>query len=232
MPYAHLQRQVEEARRDYRTGGSAFWRFERPRPALRKAISLLPRYLITPRVSKHRIFAWADTPTLPDSATFAFSREALDFFGVLHSRPHEVWARAQGTQLRERESGFRYTPSSCFENFPLPRAVPEVRQLIVAAAKELDTLRTNWLNPPEWVRTEVLEFPGAVDGPWARYVYDANPQGIGTVRYPRLVPKDEECAKQLKKRTLTTLYSGQPGSTWFIRSSMQPCLPPTVGPRI
>jgi len=36
---------------------------------------------------------------------------------------------------------------------------------------------------------------------------------IGTVRYPRLVPKDEECAKQLAKRTLTNLYSTRP--TWL-----------------
>jgi hypothetical protein len=36
---------------------------------------------------------------------------------------------------------------------------------------------------------------------------------IGTVRYPRLVPKDEECAKQLKRRTLTNLYNERP--TWL-----------------
>jgi hypothetical protein len=36
---------------------------------------------------------------------------------------------------------------------------------IAEAAKELDELRSNWLNPPEWVREEVLEFPGSVDGP-------------------------------------------------------------------
>lgn len=33
---------------------------------------------------------------------------------------------------------------------------------------------------------------------------------IGTVRYPRLVPKDDECAFQLKKRTLTNLYNQRP----------------------
>jgi hypothetical protein len=33
------------------------------------------------------------------------------------------------------------------------------------------------------------------------------------VRYPRLVPKDEECAKELKKRTLTNLYNQRP--TWL-----------------
>jgi hypothetical protein len=36
---------------------------------------------------------------------------------------------------------------------------------------------------------------------------------IGTVRYPRIVPKDEECAKHLKKRTLTNLYNERP--TWL-----------------
>jgi hypothetical protein len=27
-----------------------------------------------------------------------------------------------------------------------------------------------WLNPPEWTRTEYLEFPASMGGPWARYV--------------------------------------------------------------
>ena len=74
-------------------------------------------------------------------------------------------------------------------------------------------MRNNWLNPPEWTREEVLEFPGSADGPWARYVHDPDARGIGAVRYPRTVPKDEECAKQLKKRTLTNLYNERP--TWL-----------------
>lgn len=37
--------------------------------------------------------------------------------------------------------------------------------------------------------------------------------GIGTVRYPRIVAKDEQCAKELKKRTLTNLYNQRP--TWL-----------------
>jgi hypothetical protein len=36
---------------------------------------------------------------------------------------------------------------------------------------------------------------------------------IATVRYPRTVPKDEDCAKHLKKRTLTNLYNERP--TWL-----------------
>jgi hypothetical protein len=33
---------------------------------------------------------------------------------------------------------------------------------------------------------------------------------IGLARYPRLVPKDAECAAKLKKRTLTNLYNERP----------------------
>jgi hypothetical protein len=71
------------------------------------------------------------------------------FFGVLHSRLHEVWAKATGTQLREAESGFRYTPTTCFETFPLPHASPEQQAAIAEAAEELNRLRQGWLNPPE-----------------------------------------------------------------------------------
>ena len=56
----------------------------------------------------------------------------------------------------------------------------------------------------------MLEFPGSVDGPWKRYVHDANAKGIGTVRYPRLVAKDADSAAKLKKRTLTNLYNERP----------------------
>jgi type II restriction/modification system DNA methylase subunit YeeA len=187
-----------------------WWIHGEARPAMLKAISNQKTTLITPRVGKHRVFAWINAAVLPSDAVVAFTLESETDFGILHSRCHEVWSLASGTQLREKESGFRYTPTSCFETFPFPKPTAKQSAAIAAAAKELDSLRTNWLNPPEWVRTEVLEFPGSVDGPWARYVSDANSQGIGTVRYPRLVPKDEECAKQLKKRTLTNLYNQRP----------------------
>ncbi len=59
----------------------------------------------------------------------------------------------------------------------------------------------------------MLEFPGSTSGPWARYVHDPDDRGIGTVRYPRSVPQNDECATQLKKRTLTNLYNQRP--TWL-----------------
>lgn len=160
-------------------------------------------------VSKHRIFLWLPNVVQPDKTTYCFGTEDDYVFGVLHSRAHEVWARAQGTQVRERESGFRYTPTTCFETFPFPEPSPEQVKAVAEAAKRLDELRSNWLNPPEWTRTEVLEFPGSTSGPWARYVHDADERGIGTVRYERVVPKDEY-APALAKRTLTKLYNERP----------------------
>jgi type II restriction/modification system DNA methylase subunit YeeA len=187
-----------------------WWRPQRMRPEMRKAIAPLPRFLVTPTTSKHRIFAWLSTPALPDHKLVVLARADDYSFGVMHSRIHEAWARAVGTQLRERESGLNYNVQTSFETFPLPRPTPEQEAAIAEAAKELDTLRNNWLNPPEWTKEDVLQFPGSVDGPWARYVHDPDSRGIGTVRYPRLVPKDEASAKLLSKRTLTNLYNHRP----------------------
>lgn len=103
--------------------------------------------------------------------------------------------------------------TTCFETFPFPEPTDAQREPIAGAARELDRLRSAWLNPPEWTRQEILEFPGSADGPWARYVHAPDARGIGTVRYPRTVPLDAECAKELKKRTLTNLYNTRP--TWL-----------------
>jgi hypothetical protein len=56
---------------------------------------------------------------------------------------------------------------------------------IAAAARRLNELRENWLNPPEWVERVPEVVPGFPD---------------------RIVPKPEHTA-ELKKRTLTNLYN-------------------------
>ena len=180
---------------------------ERPRDLLRTVVCRLPRFLVTPTLAKYRVFSWMTAPTLADKQLVAFVRDDDYFFGVVHSRIHELWALEQGTQLESRP---RYTPTTCFETFPFPSPTDAQREAIGAAAKELDALRSRWLNPPEWVKDDVLEFPASVDGPWARHVVNPNADGIGTARYVRLVPVDEKAAAVLKKRTLTNLYNDRP----------------------
>ena len=99
-------------------------------------------------MSKHRLFVWVPPQTLPDSAVVAFARDDDYFFGVLHSSVHELWARGLGTQLREVESGFRYTPTTTFETFPFPVCDDEAKEEIARAARSLDERRNGWLNPP------------------------------------------------------------------------------------
>ena len=177
---------------------------------MKSAVMPLSRFVVTPMVSKHRVFSWLRTPCNPDHQLFVFARDDDYFFGVLHSRFHEVWALKLGTRLETRP---RYTPTTCFETFPFPEPNEQQKIDISAAAKELNELRENWLNPSEWTTTRVLEFPGSIDGPWSRYVIHPDARGIGTVRYPRLEPRDDDCAKKLAKRTLTNLYNERP--TWL-----------------
>jgi hypothetical protein len=162
-------------------------------------------------VAKHRMFVWLDTVSLPANVVIAFGRSDDFFLGLLQCKFHGVWSLKQGTRLETRP---RYTPTTCFETFPFPRPTPAQEAAIAAAAQELNELRERWLNPPEWTVEKILEFPGTVGGPWDRYIDKSsivNPKSqIGQVRYPRLEPRDADCAAKLKDRTLTKLYNERP----------------------
>ena len=110
-------------------------------PNMRQALAGLPRYIGTSMVSRHRMFSYIDGDVLPDATIIVFARDEDYFFGVLHSRIHEVWARAMGTQLREAESGIRYTPTTCFETFPFPEPDEGQRAAVADAAARLNDLR-------------------------------------------------------------------------------------------
>ena len=188
-----------------------WWLHAEPRRAMREAIAGLRRFAATPALSKHRTFVWLSRPILADKQLAVFARDDDFFFGVLHSRVHEVWTRAMATQLREVESGLRYTPTSCFETFPLPEvAAADQRERIATAAARLDELRRRWLTPSDLTSEECYAFRAAVDGPWGPFVVDATGDGIGTTRFYRKVPLDEEADKALQKRTLTDLYNEPP----------------------
>lgn len=184
----HLRREWHRTR---------WWLHGDPRPALRTSTETLNRLIISPRVSKHRVFVWRLPQVLPDSAVVAIARDDDTTFGILHSRLHEIWSLRMGTSLEDRP---RYTPSTTFETFPFPKGLtPDIpaadyaddprAQAVAAAARELNDKREAWLNPPDLV-TRVPEV---------------------VVGYPdRLIPKDNAAAKELAKRTLTNLYNARP----------------------
>jgi type II restriction/modification system DNA methylase subunit YeeA len=157
MPFEYLKHNVMPERMRNRRAGyrERWWIFGEARAGLRKAISGLSRYIATPLVSKHRVFIWVPVETVSENLINVIARQDDYFWGTLSSAAHETWARAQGTQLREVESGFRYTPNSTFDTFPFPwppgkepsEEDPRVKA-IADAARELVRLRDAWQNPP------------------------------------------------------------------------------------
>ena len=158
-PFEYVKAHVEPTRRNNprRAYRERWWLHAEARPGMRAALLGLSRYIATPPLAKHRLFAWLEASVLPDHQLVVFARDDDYTFGVLHSSAHEMWARGLGTQLREVESGFRYTPTTCFETFPFPHPTDTQRDAIADAARDLDRLRTGWLNPQGLLGAELAK---------------------------------------------------------------------------
>ena len=176
---------------------------------MRSKLSGLCRYIATAHVSKHRCFIWLNANVLPDKMLIVIARSDDTTFGILHSRFHELWSLRLCTWLGVGNDP-RYTPTTTFETFPFPpgltprdtaplacQASPPclveqiVAENIAAAARRLNELRENWLNPPEWVD----------------WVITPEEEKAGFPKRPVAKPGHEA---DLKKRTLTNLYTQRP----------------------
>jgi len=123
------------------------------------------------------------------------------------------WAAEGSAQVKEEPA----QRAGDTEQGPLPLSRPQrattspgVRQsatAIAQAAKRLNDLRENWLNPPEWTHR----------------VPEVIPLGMRTSPYPdRIEPRpgiDEADLKALQKRTLTNLYNQRPA--WLAMAHQQ-----------
>ncbi|WP_110513206.1 class I SAM-dependent DNA methyltransferase [Herpetosiphon llansteffanensis] len=151
-PFAYIREHVYPIRSANKRASyaSKWWQYAEARPGMRKAVAKLQRYIVTPAVAKYRIFIWIESRILSNQGTLVFARDDDYFFGVLHSRIHELWSLRQGTSLEDRP---RYTPTTTFETFPfpwMPGNEPKDNYLFHAiseAAKELVEKRDRWLNP-------------------------------------------------------------------------------------
>ena len=84
---------------------------------MRKALTVIRRFIATPRSGQAPCVCMAPKEHLCDQQTLVFARDDDYCFGVLQSRAHEIWALKLGTRLETRP---RYTPTTCFETFPFP----------------------------------------------------------------------------------------------------------------
>jgi type II restriction/modification system DNA methylase subunit YeeA len=154
LPFEYVKKHVKPLRDKKRDAimRRDWWLPGRSRPALRKALSGLKRCIVTPEVSKHRIFAWMDTETVPDHKLHVIARADDYMFGVLQSRIHEAWSLAQCSWIGVGNDP-SYSSSRTFETFPFPwppgkePAVDSRLKKIADAARDLVTKRDAWLNP-------------------------------------------------------------------------------------
>jgi hypothetical protein len=188
-PYQYILENVYPERSKNRRERRAkyWWLHSETAPSLRTALAKTSRYIVTSGIAKYRLFAWVNVDVLPDNAVFAFARDDDYFFGVIHSKFHEIWSLRMGTSLEDRP---RYTPTMGFETFPFPYVPGKedtssaAYQAIAAAAKQLHEERDAWLN-------------GA--------------SGVNAADRQKAVPtaggNEGRSAKDLKDRTLTNLYN-------------------------
>ncbi len=115
-------RLLESRLDDGDTSHDGWWRFHRPRPALRSALAEagIGKYGLCPSTAKRLLFTWGDLGWRPSHATYVFVIDDEYHLGVLQSRYHALWAWATASTLK---GDLRYTPTSCFSTFAFP---PEV----------------------------------------------------------------------------------------------------------
>ncbi len=153
-PFIHVERHVKPVRATNNRAvyKQKWWLYAESRPALRAALTGLTRYIVTPVVAKHRLFAWANAEILAAARLYVFATESDYMFGILHSRAHEVWSLKQVG--RHGVGNYpTYNNTTCFDTFPFPwppSKEPTDSPLVTAiaeAAKELVEKRDGWLNP-------------------------------------------------------------------------------------
>ena len=179
LPFAHVHACGEAGARrqcDASLSGAAGGCMREPAPACARRSPPCLGCIATPRVAKHRLFAWLRCQWSSTDQLVVIARADDASFGLLHSRFHELWSLRMCTWMGVGNDP-RYTPTTCFETFPFPAGLtpadtahqrtealpdgalipadlpPAVRahaEAIARAAKRLVDLRDAWLNPPEW----------------------------------------------------------------------------------
>ena len=174
-PFAYVLRHVRPVRLQNRREAYAahWWRHVEPRPGMWRALRDRARFIVTPEVSRQRVFAWLRPPVMPDHKLQVIASDDDCVFGALNSRFHNAWSLHLGSWHGVGNDP-RYTIGTTFETFPFPEGLtPNIPAAdyagdpravaIAAAARRLDELRQAWLNPADLVERVPEVVPGFPD---------------------------------------------------------------------
>ena len=107
----------EREKQGREAAAAPWWQYWRPRPEMFSAIAGLSRVLVCSQISTHFVFAFLPSDWVFSHALNVFAFEHYGAFALLQSRVHEIWVRFFGSSMKD---DLRYTPTDCFETFPLP----------------------------------------------------------------------------------------------------------------
>ncbi|MTJ12704.1 class I SAM-dependent DNA methyltransferase [Anabaena sp. UHCC 0187] len=125
-----------------------WWRFRRYSPAMRKALKGLECYFAIPKIAKYILFSSVDISILPCEANMVIASDDFYILGIINSKIHQTWVKAQSSTLEDRT---RYTNTTCFETFPFPQTADmKIVQQIRTKAEELHQYRTQQMETKQW----------------------------------------------------------------------------------
>lgn len=117
LPFEHVKQTVKPSRdknkRDSRRKN--WWHFGEKARGMRTALKGLKVYFALPKIAKYTTFQKIPVSTLPCEANMVVASEDMYILGVLNSKLHLDWVKAQASTLK---SDIRYTNTTCFETFP------------------------------------------------------------------------------------------------------------------
>ena len=110
-----------------------WWIYAEHRPGLTRALRPIDRCFIAARTTKHLNFSSSPTNRVFSDALYVFATDRWDHYAVVQSVLHEVWARKYSGALKQ---DLRYSPSNCFDTFPLPGNLWQSANLALAQMGE------------------------------------------------------------------------------------------------
>lgn len=143
LPFDHVKQHVKPDRmlNKEKSRKEKWWLFGRSRPKMRKALEGLSCYFCLPKVAKYTCFRAIDISILPCEANMVITSDDFYILGILNSKFHLDWVRAQSSTLK---SDTRYTNTTCFMTYPFPYKPKEnLKKKVRKIMTELEDFRND-----------------------------------------------------------------------------------------
>ena len=112
-----------------------WWQYAERAPKLYQAIEAMDRILVVARVSRTAVATMVPAGQVLNEKVVVFATGDFKWLALLNSNIHTQWAWKYSATLK---SDLQYTPSDCFETFPIPEEFSTLENL----GKELNEGRS------------------------------------------------------------------------------------------